>query len=539
MNYTDREKRRFAVTTPLYYVNDLPHIGSAYTTMAADVWARYQRLRGGEVLMITGTDEHGQKIQRTAQSKGQSPQEHCDQIVTGFEALWQLLNIQYDRFSRTTAPGHEAIVKEFLNLVWSKGDIYLGRQQGWYCVSCEEFKEERDRTSKNRCSIHPNVKTEWRDEQNYFFRLSKYQQQLEALYKERPDFIRPESRRNEMLGFVKRGLQDFSISRVNLDWGIPVPADSDHTIYVWFDALLGYVTALLEPEEPPTLANALAKWWPISLHLIGKDILRFHAIYWPAMLMSAGLPVPERVFGHGFLTKDGMKMGKSLGNTVDPSALVKAYGADAVRYYFMKEIEFGKDGDFKETRFVNILNAELANDLGNLLNRTLGMAKKYCGSTVPLAEIPEDNLLQQIGAGLGDRVCAAYEVLAFSKACAEIMALVQACNKYIDEQAPWQLYKEGKQSATEQVLYAVLESVRLAAYLLSPVIPRVSSAIYQQLGFSINFNRPMSPKNAKNTTPETSTFDTHASWGALLANQKLGKAQPVFERLELVNAASM
>ncbi|MBO1349841.1 MAG: methionine--tRNA ligase [Hormoscilla sp. GUM202] len=531
MNYADREKRRFAVTTPLYYVNDLPHIGSAYTTMAADVWARYQRLRGGEVLMITGTDEHGQKIQRTAQSKGPSPQEHCDQIVTGFEALWQLLNIQYDRFSRTTASRHEEIVKEFFNLVWSKGDIYLGRQQGWYCVSCEEFKEERDRTSDNRCLIHPNVKTEWRDEQNYFFRLTKYQQQLEALYKERPDFIQPESRRNEMRGFVKRGLQDFSISRVNLDWGIPVPVDSDHTIYVWFDALLGYVTALLEPEEPPTLANALAKWWPISLHLIGKDILRFHAIYWPAMLMSAGLPVPERVFGHGFLTKDGMKMGKSLGNTVDPSALVKAYGADAVRYYFMKEIEFGKDGDFKETRFVNILNAELANDLGNLLNRTLGMAKKYCGSTVPLAEIPEDNLLQQIGAGLGDRVCAAYEVLAFSKACAEIMALVQACNKYIDDRAPWQLYKEGKQSATEQVLYAVLESVRLAAYLLSPVIPRVSSAIYEQLGFSIDFDQQSSI--------DTGQFDSHASWGSLPANQKLGKAQPVFERLELVNAASM
>lgn len=529
MNYTEGEKSRFAVTTPLYYVNDLPHIGSAYTTMAADVWARYQRLRGCEVLMITGTDEHGQKIQRTAQSKGRKPLDHCDQIVTGFESLWQLLNIQYDRFSRTTAPRHEAIVKEFFNLVWEKGDIYLGRQQGWYCVSCEEFKEERDRTPDNRCQIHPNVETEWRDEQNYFFRLSKYQQQLEALYEERPDFIGPESRRNEVLSFVRQGLQDFSISRVNLDWGFPVPVDSDHTIYVWFDALLGYVTALTEPDSPPTLANALAKWWPINLHLIGKDILRFHAVYWPAMLMSAGLPVPGRVFGHGFLTKDGMKMGKSLGNTLDPIALVNSYGADAVRYYFMKEIEFGKDGDFNETRFVNILNADLANDLGNLLNRTLGMAKKYCGSTVPdIGEIVEENLLQKIGRSLGDRVAAAYEGLAFSKACAEIMALVQAGNKYIDEQAPWKLYKEGKQSATEEVLYAVLESVRLSAYLLSPVIPRVSSAIYQQLGFSIDFDRQNSIISAQ--------FDTHGSWGALPANQKLGKAQPVFGRLELVNA---
>ena len=534
MNDPDREKKSFVVTTPLYYVNDLPHIGSAYTTIAADVLARFQRLKGKPVLMITGTDEHGQKIQRTAQSKGRLPQEHCDEIAAGFEKLWQLLDIKYDRFSRTTAVHHQAIVKEFFNRVWQKDDIYLGRQQGWYCVSCEEFKEERELLEGKRCPIHPNVETEWRDEQNYFFRLSKYQKQLETLYQEQPDFIQPESRRNEVLSFVSRGLQDFSISRVNLDWGFPVPVDASHTLYVWFDALLGYVTALLEPDEEPTLENALAKWWPINLHLIGKDILRFHAVYWPAMLMSADLSICGRVFGHGFLTKDGMKMGKTLGNTLDPVALVNRYGADAVRYYFLKEIEFGKDGDYNETRFVNTLNADLANDLGNLLNRTLGMVKKYCSGCVPNIsgeEIPDENALKQIGLSLGDRVGNAYEALAFNKACTEILMLVQASNKYIDEQAPWILYKQGEHEKVKQVLYSVLESVRLAAYLLSPVIPTISSAIYQQLGFQTNFGDPTSIVN------NSMLFDAHSQWGILSGEQTLEKPKPVFQRLELAIAS--
>ncbi|MDJ0586526.1 methionine--tRNA ligase, partial [Microcystis sp. M49636_WE2] len=316
------ERNTFALTTPLYYVNDIPHIGSAYTTIVADVMARWQRLQGNSVLLITGTDEHGQKIERTAAAKGLNPQEHCDRIATSFANLWAKLHIQYDRFSRTTAPRHQAIVNEFFERVWEKGDIYLDRQQGWYCVACEEFKEKRELLDNGCCPIHTNLAAEWRDEENYFFRLSKYQTQLEQLYQEQPDFIQPESRRNEVLNFVNQGLQDFSISRVNVAWGFPIPHDGKHTIYVWFDALLGYVTALLDPEDEPTLENALAKWWPIDLHLIGKDILRFHAIYWPAMLMSAGLPLPKRVFGHGFLTKDGRKMGKSLGNTLDPFDLV-------------------------------------------------------------------------------------------------------------------------------------------------------------------------------------------------------------------------
>ena len=476
--------KKFALTTPLYYVNGVPHIGSAYTTIIADVIARHKRLIGDEVLLITGTDEHGQKIQRTAEEKGLAPQKHCDEIVSSFEELWQKLEIQYDRFSRTTASKHEVIVKEFFERVWENGDIYLAQQQGWYCVACEEFKEKRELLEDGCCPIHTNKKAEWRDEENYFFKLSKYQTKLEELYEKNPQFIQPESRRNEILNFVNQGLQDFSISRVNLEWGFPIPKDPSHTIYVWFDALLGYVTALLEPEAEPTLNNALSAWWPINLHLIGKDILRFHAIYWPAMLMSAELPLPDKVFGHGFLTKDGQKMGKTLGNTLAPFALVDKYGADAVRYYFLKEIECGKDGEFNETRFVNILNSDLANDLGNLLNRSLGMTNKYCQGSLPqitATELPQEHPLKTIGLTLGEKVIKAYETLKFNEGCEEILTLIRAGNKFIDEQAPWRLFKEGKQAEVEQILYGVLESVRLAAYLLAPIIPNLSSKIYEKL----------------------------------------------------------
>lgn len=534
MNYTDTNKNTFALTTPLYYVNDLPHIGSAYTTIAADVVARFQRLQGREVLLITGTDEHGLKIQQAAQGRGLPPQQHCDQISAGFAALWEKLNIQYERFSRTTAPRHHAIVKEFFGRVWDNGDIYLGQQKGFYCVACEEFKEERELLPEGFCPLHPTKKTEWRDEQNYFFRLSNYQAQLEKLYQDRPDFIQPESRRNEVLNFVSQGLQDFSISRVNFDWGFPVPVDPHHILYVWFDALLGYVTALLDPEDEPTLENALSKWWPINLHLIGKDILRFHTVYWPAMLMSAGLPLPSRVFVHGFLTKDGRKMSKSLGNTIDPIALVNRYGADAVRYYFIKEIEFGRDGDFNENRFVNILNADLADNLGNLLNRTLSMTHKYCGGQVPNLsgdDIPAENTLKAIGITLAEQVAPAYEAVAFSDACEAIFALIRAGNKYIDEQAPWTLYKQKQQAALEQVLYSVLESVRLAAYFLSPILPTIANEIYQQLGFDINFDD-------KTQIAVAASFATHAKWGILTGGQTLNKPRPVFGRLELAPTGS-
>ncbi|MGY6529173.1 MAG: methionine--tRNA ligase [Cyanobacterium sp.] len=520
-------KDTFALTTPLYYVNGLPHLGSAYTTMAADAIARWQRLSGHEVLLLTGTDEHGQKIQRTAEENGVEPQAHCDRISATFKDLWEKLNVQYDSFSRTTAPNHEIIVQEFLGRVWEKGDIYLDQQQGWYCVACEEFKEERELLEDGCCPIHTNRKAEWRDEQNYFFRLSAYQEKLEQFYAENPDFIQPVSRRNEVLNFVKGGLQDFSISRVNLDWGIPIPENPDHTIYVWFDALLGYITPLVEEGEEVTLANALKKWYPYNLHLIGKDILRFHAIYWVAMLMSADLPLPKQVFGHGFLTKDGQKMGKSLGNTLDPIELLQKYDSDAVRYYFLKAIEFGKDGDFNETRFVNTLNADLANDLGNLLNRSLGMLKKYCkGSLDNGLTISEDNPIKKIGETLCDRTSIAYNKYQFHQACEEVMELVRACNKYIDESAPWALYKQGESQKVQEILYSVLESVRLSGLLLSPIIPNISTKIYQQLGFDYDFNN-------KNLTINTEALKDHFSWGILSLNKDLNRAVPIFAKLEL------
>ncbi len=522
---TGTEAATFALTTPLYYVNGRPHIGSAYTTMAADALARFYRLRGRSVLSITGTDEHGQKIERTAQGREMEPQAHCDEMVDEFNRLWERLNIKYDRFSRTTNDRHHGIVKEFFRRVWDKGDIYLGEQQGWYCVACEEFKEERDLNEEKYCATHTNQKAEWRDESNYFFRLSKYQEKLEKLYATNPDMIQPESRRNEVLSFMKQGLQDFSVSRVNLAWGFPFPTDPDHTIYVWFDALLGYVTALLDPDDEPTLDNALKRWWPINLHIIGKDISRFHALYWPAMLMSAGLEVTQKLFIHGFLTKDGLKMGKSTGNALDAFELTERYQSDGVRYYFLKEIEFGRDGDFNETRFVNVLNADLANDLGNLLNRTLRMAHKYCDGKVPEVVVPDSDGLRSRGEELETQVVNAYEKVAFHQACGAVLGLAQAGNKYLDERAPWTSYKEEERAVVEENLYAVLEAVRLAAYWLSPVTPTLSEAIYKQLGYDVSFS---------NLKEEGAiALNNHGQWGILSAGQIMEKPQPVFQKIDL------
>jgi methionyl-tRNA synthetase len=536
MNHPEIESSSFTVTTPLYYVNDIPHIGHAYTTMAADTIARWQRLNHRDVLLITGTDEHGQKIERTAIAAGVEPQVHCDRIVAEFDALWGKLDIKYDRFVRTTAANHQTIVNEFFQRVWDRGDIYKGTQQGWYCVSCEEFKEERDLLDDKHCPLHPSKQVEWRDESNYFFRLSKYQQQLEALYAERPDFILPTSRRNEVLKFVAQGLQDFSISRVNVDWGIPLPTDPDQTIYVWFDALLGYMTALLDPDVEPSLDNAIQHRWPINLHLIGKDILRFHAVYWPAMLMSAGLPLPERVFAHGYFTKDGKKISKSEGNAIDPIDLVDRYGAEPLRYYFLKEIEFGQDGDFNESRFIEIVNADLANNLGNLVNRTINMAKKYCQGRIPCdaKDIAEGNPLKILGQNLGAQVDSAYQNLAFKDACEAIFTLVRASNKYVDDLAPWALFKQDKQAELAQVLAAVLESARLCAYLLSPILPKIGTDIYRQLGLTVDFDAICGDRHSeldRSMLPDD--WEQHREWGMLKADRLLGEPQPIFTKLEL------
>jgi len=528
----------FAITTPLFYVNDIPHIGSAYPTIAADAIARFQRLRGYDVRFITGSDEHGQKIQRTAESLGRTPQEHCDITVKSFKDLWERLDIHFDRFIRTTEPKHAAIVKEFFQRVWDKGDIYLSQQKGYYCISCEEFKDEKDLIEGKYCDIHVRKEVEWRDEANYFFRLSNYQKRLEDLYESQPDLIQPDTRRNEVMSFVKQGLQDFSISRVNFDWGFPVPTDPTHIIYVWFDALLGYITALLEDDDEPTLDHAIQRWYPHHTHIIGKDILRFHAVYWLAMLMSADLPLPKRIFGHGFFLDNGVKMGKSSGNAIDPNTLLDRYGEDAMRFFFLKEIKFGQDGSFEETRFVHSVNDALADKLGNLLNRTLPLVIKNASGLVPnitAVAIADDNPLKILGLSLGDRVTKAYDRLMFHEVCESVIELLMAGNVYVNEQAPWTLYKlgktdPGKQIAAQHVIYAVLESVRLCAYLLSPIIPRISTSIYGQLGYSINFDEfPLIDMSID--------FQTHISWGALASGQVLGSAHPIFQKLELPSSS--
>ncbi|WOL12634.1 methionine--tRNA ligase, chloroplastic/mitochondrial [Canna indica] len=515
------KEETFVLTTPLYYVNAPPHMGSAYTTIAADAIARFQRLMGKKVLFITGTDEHGEKIAAAAEASGTSPSEHCDTISQSYKMLWTELDIAYDKFIRTTDLKHEAIVKEFYSRVLNNGDIYRADYEGLYCVNCEEYKDEKELLEDNCCPMHLKPCL-MRKEDNYFFALSKYQKTLEDYLASNPDFVKPSFRLNEVQGWIKSGLRDFSISRSSVEWGIPVPNDNKQTIYVWFDALLGYISALLGEGEQPSLQQALNSGWPASLHLIGKDILRFHAVYWPAMLLSAGLSVPNMVFGHGFLTKDGMKMGKSLGNTLEPKDLVQRFGTDAVRYFFLREVEFGNDGDYSEDRFINIVNAHLANTIGNLLNRTLGLLKKNCQSTLAF-----DSSVAAEGIAIKDSVNQLvekaryhYENLSLSSACESILEIGNVGNLYMDARAPWSLFKQGGAcpELAAKDLVIILEATRIIATALSPIAPSLCSKIYSQLGFS-------------KEQFESITWDD-TQWGGLKAGQIMAEPKPVFARIE-------
>ena len=509
----------YTVTTPLYYANASPHMGSAYPTIAADALCRYARMRGREVHFVTGTDEHGEKIALSAEARGLAPRDHVDALAEEFKALWEALDIRYDHFVRTTNPRHEALVQEVVERVRARGDIYQDSYEGYYCVGCEEFKAEKDMEPGNVCPIHKKP-CEPRGEMNYFFKLSKYQAAIEDLLEARPDFIQPEARRNEVLGWVKEGLRDFSISRAAVEWGIPMPGDASQTVYVWFDALLGYVSALL--PEGAGLADAEAHGWPAAVHIVGKDILRFHCVYWPAMLMSAGLPLPRGIYGHGFLTKDGLKMGKSLGNVLEPTELVAKYGPDAVRYFFMKEIEFGNDGDFSEERFIDMVNANLANDVGNCLNRTLNLLKKNCGSVVPCdaADIPPDHPLRAAAAEHFPDCGPAYEALRFDRALEAALKVSGACNLYLSDTAPWTAFKQGDaaaQAEAARTLVAVLEALRVVAIMLNPVTPDLSAKVYGQLGFGAEY---------------ATLAWGDAEWGALRAGHAISKPKPVFQRFE-------
>ena len=523
----------YTLTTPLYYVNDKPHLGSAYTTLACDALARYQRLKGQTVLFITGCDEHGQKIQRTAEAAGLSPQAHCDAVSEQYRQLWQSWQISNDRLIRTTDPRHRHIVEQFFTRVEANGDIVEGRQQGWYCVACEEFKDDPHEAQDPECPIHRRP-LEWRDELNLFFRLSRYQQAIEALIA-REGFIQPASRRREVENFVKQGLRDFSISRINLPWGIPVPGHEGHTFYVWFDALLGYLTALLEPGEEADLDTAITRGWPAAVHVIGKDILRFHAVYWPAMLLSAGLDLPQQVFGHGFLTREGQKMGKSLGNVLDPAELLQRCGRDAVRWYLLRDIPFGDDGDFQQQRFIDLVNNDLANTIGNLLNRTSSMARRWFSEAVPPAGTAAgtEHPLAQAAEGARQQALEGLDGLDFRSAAEAALQLAISANGYLNDQAPWSKMKQP--DSCEQVaadLYAVLEAARIVALLLAPLLPDLSGRMLTQLGQPVPCSTAASAE-AQPAAPAALPWLERLAWGGLEAGAALPEPSPVMARLEL------
>jgi len=498
-------------------------MGSAYPTIAADAFARYQRLQGKAVHFLTGTDEHGEKIALAAEKRGMTPQQHCDDVVSEYKALWQQLDIKFDHFIRTTDAKHETVVREVLQRVWDKGDIYKADYEGWYCVDCEEFKDEKEMDEQHNCPTHRKP-CQHRKEGNYFFRLSKYQKEIEELLAEGSEFVQPAARRNELTAWVKEGVKDFSISRAAVAWGIPIPQDPQQTVYVWFDALNGYISGLLPEGAAATAESAAAHGWPASVHIIGKDILRFHAVYWPGMLISAGLPLPKKVFGHGFLTKDGLKMGKSLGNVLDPKALVGAYGADAVRFYFMKEIVFGQDGDFSEQRFRDTVNAALANNIGNMLNRTLNLLHKNCDGQVVLdldTGLPQDLPLRSFAQEKVAEAKAAYDNMNLGAAIDAIVALCARGNQFMDEKQPWTALKKGsdeEKADAAVALCVVLEVLRIAAVALSPVTPALSARIYKQLGFS------------EQQLEVLTWADTQ--WGTLKKGHLTAQPQPVFARLE-------
>ncbi len=491
----------YIITTPLYYVNDKPHLGSVYTTLICDSIARYNRLMGKEVIFITGVDEHGLKIQRTASQKGIPPDQHCDEISSIFYKNWKQWNISFSSFIRTSSINHKKIVYEFYNRVKKTGDIYIGIQKGWYCVGCEEFKDNPDNSPETLCPIH-RKKLEYKNEENLFFRLSKYQKQIENIVN-KEGFIEPKERRNEIISFVKKGLKDFSISRTNLTWGIPVPDKSDHTFYVWFDALLGYVSALSLNEDDPSLTKSISSGWPASLHLIGKDILRFHAIYWPAMLLSAGMAPPTKIIGHGFLTREGQKMGKSLGNVLDPDLLLEKYGEDAVRWFLLKDILLGSDGDFQHKRFVDIVNNDLANTIGNLLNRTTSMSCKWFNKSVPDISNNKEVILSELSKKMIKEYINYFNNNQLDLASNLVLNYAIKINLYLNENEPWSLIKNDESiDEVKIIIYNVLESIRIIGLLLNPLLPNLSNKIDNQLGKLYKKDQPWINQLEWGLTPE-------------------------------------
>lgn len=500
----------FYVTTPIYYVNDKPHIGHAYTSMAADTLARWHRSLGDDVWLLTGTDEHGLKIEQASRASGVTPQQHADRYSQRFRDLWPVLDVGYDDFIRTTEDRHAHVVAAMWKRMEAAGDIYLGQYEGWYSVGDEAYFTEDELVDGKAPSGH---EVSWVVEPSYFFRLSKYGPALLEHFEQRPEFVRPATRLNEIKRFVEQGLQDISISRTTFSWGVQAPGTDGHVVYVWLDALTNYISALGGPAS-----EQYDRYWPASVHLIGKDILRFHAVYWPCFLMSAGLALPRQVFAHGWWTIDGQKMSKTLGNVVDPIDMAQRYGADAFRYFLLREITFGSDGDFSERALRDRINGDLANGLGNLLNRTLGMLKRYRDGVVPTpgASGAEDEaLLAAWGTARAD-LLSAMDDLAFNKALAAIWTLVGAGDKYVDSTAPWTLAKQGADARLDTVLYNLLETLRVIGVWTLAFLPNKAAEVLDRLGVPAELR----------DVPST------AEWARLASGGDTTVGDPLFPRLE-------
>lgn len=509
-------KPSFYITTPIYYVNDKPHIGHAYTTVAADVMARYKRMCGFDVLFLTGTDEHGQKMEQAASKNGVKPLELADANMARFRDLWKTLNISNDDFIRTTEERHKKTVHEMFRVMKEKGDIYLGEYEGWYCTPCESYWTQTQVLEGNLCPDcgRPTSKLK---ESSYFFKMSAYQDRILEHINKNPNFIMPESRRNEIISFVKEGLRDLSISRINFSWGIPVENDPKHVIYVWMDALVNYLSALdyFNDKSPRK------KFWPVDFHLVGKDIIRFHTVYWPCMLMSAGIELPKSVFAHGWWTVEGAKMSKSMGNAIDPNHIVADFSVDPFRYFMMREVPFGLDGDFSVRALIHRINGDLANDLGNLLSRTRGMLQRYFDGVIQPYDTPEDQdaKIFDAVAALPEIVDEKLKVLGFNKALSSIWEVIGAMNQYIDQNQPWFLAKdESKKGRLGSVLYVVLDGLRGISHLIYPFMPEATLEIRRQLGLTddVNVSSLADLKRVK----------------LLKSGIKLGEAEAVFPRID-------